>query len=65
MLSAVLFLHQSILKPLMSHRLATIEDALTAIAAGKMIIVVDAEDRENEGTLSVPQKRSRPRSSTL
>lgn len=33
----------------MSHRLNSIEDALAAIAAGRMIIVVDAEDRENEG----------------
>ncbi len=33
----------------MSHRLASIEEALAAIAAGKIIIVVDAEDRENEG----------------
>ncbi len=33
----------------MSHRLASIEDALAALAAGRMIIVVDAEDREDEG----------------
>jgi 3,4-dihydroxy 2-butanone 4-phosphate synthase/GTP cyclohydrolase II len=30
---------------------ATIEDALEDIAAGKMIVVVDDEDRENEGDL--------------
>src|SRR5579859_2757627 len=31
--------------------LATIEEALEDIAAGKMIVVVDDEDRENEGAL--------------
>src|SRR4051812_48919530 len=30
---------------------ATIEEALEAIAAGKMVVVVDDEDRENEGDL--------------
>ena len=33
----------------MSHRLSTIEAAVEAIAAGRSIIVMDAEDRENEG----------------
>ena len=33
----------------MSHRLSTIEAAVEAIAAGKVVIVMDAEDRENEG----------------
>jgi 3,4-dihydroxy 2-butanone 4-phosphate synthase / GTP cyclohydrolase II len=32
-----------------NYKLNTIEDALTAIKAGKVIIVVDDEDRENEG----------------
>ena len=32
-----------------SHRLSTIEAAVEAIAAGKVVIVMDAEDRENEG----------------
>jgi 3,4-dihydroxy 2-butanone 4-phosphate synthase / GTP cyclohydrolase II len=32
-----------------SHRLSTIETAVEAIAAGKVVIVMDAEDRENEG----------------
>jgi 3,4-dihydroxy 2-butanone 4-phosphate synthase/GTP cyclohydrolase II len=31
------------------HRLSSIESAVEAIAAGKPIIVMDAEDRENEG----------------
>ena len=33
----------------MSHRLSTIEAAVEAIAAGQVVIVMDAEDRENEG----------------
>ena len=33
----------------MSHRLSTIEAAVQAIAAGKIVIVMDAEDREHEG----------------
>lgn len=34
---------------IMSEKLNTIEEALTAIKAGEVIIVVDDEDRENEG----------------
>ena len=33
----------------MSHRLSTIEAAVQAIADGQIVIVMDAEDRENEG----------------
>lgn len=33
----------------MSHRLSTIEAAVGAIAEGQIVIVMDAEDRENEG----------------
>src|SRR3954447_5177210 len=32
-------------------KFATIEDALEDIASGKMVVVVDDEDRENEGDL--------------
>src|SRR5690349_21410292 len=32
-------------------KFATIEEALEEIAAGKMVVVVDDEDRENEGDL--------------
>jgi 3,4-dihydroxy 2-butanone 4-phosphate synthase/GTP cyclohydrolase II len=32
-----------------SHRFSTIEEAVDAIRKGRIIIVVDAEDRENEG----------------
>lgn len=35
-------------------RFSTIEDALTALSIGKMIVVVDNEDRENEGDIVVP-----------
>ncbi len=33
----------------MSHRLSSIEAAVEAVAAGKIVVVMDAEDRENEG----------------
>ena len=33
----------------MSHRLSTIDESVEAIAAGEIVIVMDAEDRENEG----------------
>jgi 3,4-dihydroxy-2-butanone 4-phosphate synthase len=37
-------------------QLNTIEEALQELRAGRVIIVVDDEDRENEVTLSVPLK---------
>ncbi len=33
----------------MSHRLSTIDAAVKAIARGEIVVVMDAEDRENEG----------------
>ena len=33
----------------MSNQFSSIEDAVAAVAAGQIIVVVDAEDRENEG----------------
>jgi 3,4-dihydroxy 2-butanone 4-phosphate synthase/GTP cyclohydrolase II len=39
---------------------ARIEDAVAAIAAGKMIIVVDDEDRENEGDLTIAAEKITP-----
>ena len=33
----------------MPHRLSTIDESVEAIAAGEIVIVMDAEDRENEG----------------
>ena len=44
---------------------APIEDAIAAIRAGRMIIVVDDEDRENEGDLTMAASQGRrPRRST-
>src|ERR687884_181934 len=39
---------------------ARIEDAIEAIRAGKMIIVVDDEDRENEGDLTIAAEKITP-----
>ena len=39
---------------------ARIEDAVAAIKAGKMIIVVDDEDRENEGDLTIAAEKVTP-----
>jgi 3,4-dihydroxy 2-butanone 4-phosphate synthase/GTP cyclohydrolase II len=39
---------------------ASIEDALEAIRAGKMVIVVDDEDRENEGDLTIAAEKVTP-----
>jgi 3,4-dihydroxy 2-butanone 4-phosphate synthase/GTP cyclohydrolase II len=39
---------------------ASIEDALAAIKAGKMVIVVDDEDRENEGDLTIAAEKTTP-----
>ncbi len=36
-----------------TRRVAPIEDAIAAIAAGRMVILVDDEDRENEGDIVV------------
>ena len=39
---------------------ATIDEAIAAIAAGRMVIVVDDEDRENEGDLIVAAEYASP-----
>jgi 3,4-dihydroxy 2-butanone 4-phosphate synthase/GTP cyclohydrolase II len=39
---------------------ARIEDAVEAIRAGRMVIVVDDEDRENEGDLTIAAERVTP-----
>ena len=39
---------------------APVEDAVAAIRAGKMIIVVDDEDRENEGDLTMAASKVTP-----
>ena len=41
-------------------RFATIEEALEDVAAGKMIVVVDDEDRENEGDLVMAAEHVTP-----
>src|SRR5215472_4411585 len=37
-----------------------IEDAIAAIRAGQMVIVVDDEDRENEGDLTIAAEKTTP-----
>jgi 3,4-dihydroxy 2-butanone 4-phosphate synthase / GTP cyclohydrolase II len=45
----------------MNHeRLAPVDDAVAAIAAGKMIILVDSPDRENEGDLVMAAEAATP-----
>jgi len=39
---------------------ARIEDAIAAIRAGQMVIVVDDEDRENEGDLTIAAEKITP-----
>ena len=39
---------------------ARIQDAIAAIRAGKMVIVVDDEDRENEGDLTIAGEKVTP-----
>ena len=39
---------------------ARIEDAVAAIRAGKIVIVVDDEDRENEGDLTIAAEKITP-----
>ena len=40
--------------------LSTISEAIEDIAAGKMVILVDDEDRENEGDLIMAASKVRP-----
>jgi len=44
----------------MSGPFATIEEAIEDIRAGRMIVVVDAEDRENEGDLTMAAQFATP-----
>ena len=43
-----------------SDEFASIEDAIAAIHAGEMVIVVDDEDRENEGDLTIAAEKITP-----
>ena len=45
---------------MMAIKLNTIEDAILDIQLGKMVIVVDDEDRENEGDLVMAAEKVRP-----
>ena len=40
--------------------LATIPEAITAFKAGRFVIIVDDEDRENEGDLVIPAQMATP-----
>jgi 3,4-dihydroxy 2-butanone 4-phosphate synthase / GTP cyclohydrolase II len=42
------------------RRTATVEEALQAVRSGKLIIIVDDEDRENEGDLMVAAEKATP-----
>ncbi|PQO25186.1 bifunctional 3,4-dihydroxy-2-butanone-4-phosphate synthase/GTP cyclohydrolase II [Blastopirellula marina] len=44
----------------MSNRFSTVQAAVDAIKAGKVIIVVDAEDRENEGDFVAAAEKTTP-----
>lgn len=44
----------------MSVRMANVERALQAVRAGRMIIITDDEDRENEGDLMVAAEKTTP-----
>ena len=41
-------------------RFATIEEAIEDIRTGKLLIVVDDEDRENEGDLTIAAEKVTP-----
>jgi 3,4-dihydroxy 2-butanone 4-phosphate synthase/GTP cyclohydrolase II len=43
-----------------AHRLATVEDAMDEIRSGRMLIVVDDEDRENEGDIVMAAEHATP-----
>jgi 3,4-dihydroxy 2-butanone 4-phosphate synthase/GTP cyclohydrolase II len=47
-------------RPRRASPFATVEDAIVAIRAGRMIIVVDDEDRENEGDLTMAADQVTP-----
>src|SRR5215468_5413791 len=43
-----------------THSFARIEDAIAAIRAGRMVIVCDDENRENEGDLTIAAEKITP-----
>jgi len=44
----------------MENEFSTIEDALVDVGQGKMIVIVDDEDRENEGDLMIAAEKATP-----
>ena len=48
---------------MVQHFLSSIEEIIADAAKGKMFILVDAEDRENEGDLVIPAISPMPRRS--
>jgi len=42
------------------YRFATVDESLAEIAAGRMVVVVDDEDRENEGDLVMAAEHVTP-----
>jgi hypothetical protein len=42
------------------HTFSTIEDAISAIARGEFVLVLDDEDRENEGDLIIAAEKVTP-----
>ena len=46
--------------PRRGRSFASVEDAVVAIRAGQMVIVVDDENRENEGDLTVAAEKTTP-----
>lgn len=49
----------------MDHQFSTVQQAVDAIARGEVIIVVDAEDRENEGDYICAAERATPENINL
>jgi len=48
--------------PIMPNRFSSVQEAVEAIARGQVIIVVDAEDRENEGDFVCAAEKATPES---
>ena len=48
------------IEEIMENEFSTIEDALVDVGQGKMIVIVDDEDRENEGDLMIAAEKITP-----
>jgi 3,4-dihydroxy 2-butanone 4-phosphate synthase/GTP cyclohydrolase II len=49
-----------VIEEVMENEFSTIEDALEDVRQGKMIVIVDDEDRENEGDLMIAAEKATP-----